>query len=131
MANIKIEHEELLTQTQHKLIEEIENRKNLESELRAGNEELINRTKELEKSNNQLKEIQAQLIQSEKMAAIGLLAAGIAREINNPIGFIKSNLSIIGDYIESLLSVASSRVAVAASPKIVRRLRSWGCSHLE
>ena len=107
MANIKIEHEELLTQTQHKLIEEIENRKILESELRAGNEELIKRTKELENSNNQLKEIQAQLIQSEKMAAIGLLAAGIAHAINNPIGFIKSNLSIIGDYIESLLSVTS------------------------
>ena len=49
MANIKIEHEELLTQTQHKLIEEIENRKNLESELRAGNEKLIKRNKALEK----------------------------------------------------------------------------------
>lgn len=104
---MKIEQEELLTQTQHKLIEEIEKGKKLELELRAGNKELNERSRELEDSNNKLKEIQAQLIQSEKMAAVGLLAAGIAHEINNPMSFIKSNLSIIGDYIESLLSMVS------------------------
>lgn len=106
MPNSRIEQEELLTQTQHKLIEELEKRKKLESELRARNKELSERTREFMESNSKLKETQAQLIQSEKMAAIGLLAAGIAHEINNPIGFVKSNLSVISDYFETLLSIA-------------------------
>jgi signal transduction histidine kinase len=50
----------------------------------------------------QLKETQAQIIQQEKMASIGLLAAGVAHEINNPIGFITSNLSTLGTYTDKL-----------------------------
>ncbi|MDK1025253.1 MAG: ATP-binding protein [Gammaproteobacteria bacterium] len=100
-SNNRIQHEELLTQTQHKLIEEIEKRRKLESELRARNEELT-------ESNTKLKATHSQLIQSEKMAAIGLLVAGIAHEINNPIGFIKSNLSVLEEYFASLLALASS-----------------------
>jgi len=51
----------------------------------------------------QLKESQAQVIQQEKMASIGLLAAGVAHEINNPIGFITSNLSSLGKYTDRLV----------------------------
>lgn len=51
----------------------------------------------------QLKESQAQVIQQEKMATIGLLAAGVAHEINNPIGFITSNLSSLGKYTDKLV----------------------------
>jgi two-component system NtrC family sensor kinase len=50
----------------------------------------------------QLKETQAQVFQQEKMASIGLLAAGVAHEINNPIGFITSNLSTLGTYTDKL-----------------------------
>lgn len=46
-----------------------------------------------------LEEAQSQLIQSEKMASIGQLAAGVAHEINNPVGFIKSNLGTLQRYI--------------------------------
>lgn len=50
------------------------------------------------------KEMESQLYQSEKMASIGQLAAGVAHEINNPIGFVSSNLSslsgYVGDYLE-------------------------------
>lgn len=45
-----------------------------------------------------LEHTQQQLIHSEKMASIGQLAAGIAHEINNPIGFISSNLDVLSDY---------------------------------
>lgn len=53
----------------------------------------------------QLKESQAQVIQQEKMASIGLLAAGVAHEINNPIGFITSNLSSLEKYTDKLIQL--------------------------
>ncbi len=52
-----------------------------------------------------LEDAQGQLIQSEKMASIGQLSAGIAHEINNPVGFITSNLQTLNDYFNSLEKV--------------------------
>ncbi|UZE97402.1 ATP-binding protein [Alkalimarinus alittae] len=52
----------------------------------------------------QLQDTQAQLLQSEKMASIGQLAAGVAHEINNPIGFVNSNLSTLSEFSQSMLS---------------------------
>ena len=49
-----------------------------------------------------LKQMQGQVIQQEKMASIGQLAAGVAHEINNPMGFITSNLTSLGKYAERL-----------------------------
>ena len=51
---------------------------------------------------------QNQLLQSEKMASVGLLAAGIAHEINNPVGFVNSNLGTLKDYVERLLGLLES-----------------------
>jgi signal transduction histidine kinase len=51
----------------------------------------------------QLQEAQEQLLQSEKMASIGQLAAGVAHEINNPIGFVKTNITVLGSYSKALL----------------------------
>jgi len=50
-----------------------------------------------------LGEAQNQLLQSEKMASIGVLAAGVAHEINNPVGFVNSNLSSLQRYMQSLM----------------------------
>lgn len=49
-----------------------------------------------------LEEAQNQLLQSEKMAAIGQLAAGVAHEINNPVGFIFSNLQTLQEYLQKM-----------------------------
>ena len=55
-----------------------------------------------------LKEAQEQLFQSEKMASIGQLAAGVAHEINNPIGFINSNIETLNDYLLNLFELINT-----------------------
>ncbi|MBI5938513.1 MAG: PAS domain S-box protein [Betaproteobacteria bacterium] len=60
---------------------------------------------ELKTINGQLQEAQNQLLQSEKLASIGQLAAGVAHEINNPVGYVSSNLGTLEGYIRSLLEL--------------------------
>ncbi|XLZ68113.1 ATP-binding protein [Massilia sp. SR12] len=72
--------------------------------------QLANLTLENEKTRQadlirKLGEAQNQLLQSEKMASIGVLAAGVAHEINNPVGFVNSNLSSLQRYLRSLLQL--------------------------
>jgi signal transduction histidine kinase len=66
---------------------------------------LYNSCIELESTLIELQTTQNQLIQSEKMASIGQLAAGVAHEINNPIGYSISNLSILNEYIDSFMTL--------------------------
>lgn len=65
-------------------------------------------------SNEKLAAMQMQLLQSEKMASIGQLAAGVAHEINNPIGFVLSNIGSLERYLGSIFSVLD--VYMAAEP---------------
>ena len=58
--------------------------------------------KELKEINAKLSETKFSLVQSEKMAAIGQLAAGIAHEINNPMGFVSSNFDILNKYFKRI-----------------------------
>lgn len=61
-----------------------------------------------------LAETQSQLLQSEKMASVGVLAAGVAHEINNPLGFINSNLGCLKSYTANLLDLVASYESVCA-----------------
>jgi signal transduction histidine kinase len=56
---------------------------------------------------DKLADTRSQLVQSEMMAAVGQLAAGVAHEINNPLGFIVSNIAVMQRYVESLLNALS------------------------
>lgn len=60
----------------------------------------------------ELQTTQARMLQREKMATIGQLAAGVAHEINNPIGFISSNLATLGKYVERLSAFVSRQTDI-------------------
>jgi len=59
-------------------------------------------TEELKRTSQELSEAHQAVYQQEKMASIGQLAAGVAHEINNPMGFISSNLNTLGKYLEKI-----------------------------
>jgi signal transduction histidine kinase len=68
-------------------------------------EELSQAHAEVQAINRRLEDTQQQLLQSEKMASIGQLAAGVAHEINNPIGYVHSNLGSLEGYIEDIFRI--------------------------
>lgn len=63
---------------------------------------------ELERMNRELEQAQAQLVQSEKLASVGQLAAAVAHEINNPMGYVKSNFNTLAEYIDGLLQLTDA-----------------------
>jgi two-component system NtrC family sensor kinase len=71
---------------------------------------------ELESANKELKETQTKLVHSAKMVSLGQLVAGVAHELNNPIGFIYSNMTHLKDYSEKLIELAE--VAEKDPPKL-------------
>jgi PAS domain S-box-containing protein len=99
---------------------DIERRKRVEDELRQ-------RNIELNRLNNRLNETQGQLLQSEKLASIGQLAAGVAHEINNPIGFVYSNLGTLERYLDDLFTLIDAyercEATVGAEDPAVAELR--------
>ncbi|WP_197411247.1 PAS domain-containing sensor histidine kinase [Colwellia sp. TT2012] len=64
----------------------------------------LNDINERKHSQKALSSLNEQLIQAEKLASIGQLSAGIAHEINNPVGYIRSNLDVLNDYFKPLLA---------------------------
>jgi signal transduction histidine kinase len=80
------------------LQEDIRQRLLAEAELQRSNAELT-------ELNDQLSRAQQQLVQSDKLASIGQLAAGVAHEINNPIGYIFSNFTTLQNYLAQLFSM--------------------------
>ncbi len=78
------------------------------SELNKANEELANTNEALHATVADLKEAQEQLVQSEKMASLGQLTAGIAHEINNPINFVTANIQPLKDDMADILKFLDS-----------------------
>jgi len=116
------------------LEEEVEQRQKAQKELEKLNENLEQRvqerTAELREKNaevqqayDDLKRVQAQLLQQDKMASVGQLAAGVAHEINNPMGFIISNLSSLGTYVEKITAyLDSDEKILAGSDPVIHQM---------
>ncbi len=77
-------------------------------ELSTANQELHQRHQEIQAAYQDLARTQEQLIHSEKMASLGLLVAGVAHELNNPISYVHSNLDFIEEYTERLAGIIES-----------------------
>ena len=86
-------------------IQDITERILREQEKKELDKQLQLRNKELEKMISDLKMMQGTLVQSEKMASLGLLSAGIAHEINNPLAFVSSNANRLKEYFQDTVSL--------------------------
>ena len=100
---------------------EIDERKSAHAALEKERDEQRILIKKLEEAHNQL-------LQSEKLASIGQLAAGVAHEINNPIGFVNSNLGTLKNYVGDLLQIIvlyeSGRHLLAVDPELNGRIEA-------
>ena len=108
-----------LAEANERLEDDLRQRQNADAELRDRHLKLI-------ELNEKLSMAQEQLVQSEKLASIGQLAAGVAHEINNPIGYIFSNFGTLQSYLDQLFDMlrvyqdAEAQVA----PEIAAKLRA-------
>lgn len=84
----------------------LEKIKVIEEQNRTLEENVEKRTAELRRAYNDLKEAQATLVQSEKMAALGQMVAGVAHEINTPLGYVKNNVAMFNDILDELAETA-------------------------
>lgn len=119
-------HTDLEAQVENRTAELQQAKASLEDDIarREGAElELLKRYAELTELNCLLHETQQQLVQSEKLASIGQLAAGVAHEINNPIGYVSSNIRSLQDYITRLFQVLDVYQATEAALPDAARAR--------
>jgi two-component system NtrC family sensor kinase len=81
------------------------------------------RNAELARQKREMERLQAQVLQAEKMASLGQMAAGVAHELNNPAGFIYSNIDLLKVYIERLKSCLSDYDQLALPAEAAERIR--------
>lgn len=90
---------------------------------------LRDKVAELEKANQEIRETQSRLVHAAKMAGLGQLVAGVAHELNNPIGFIYSNMSSLRDYSSKLLHLV--HVAEEEPEKLEKELKRADLAYIE
>ena len=78
----------------------------------------------VEERTRELEQTQTQLLQSEKMRSLGQLVAGVAHELNNPIGFVHANLQLLPGYVEKLIEAQESGGDATKPREAIRKLLS-------
>ena len=85
-------------------------------------QDLEHRNIELAGQKTEMERLQAQVLQAEKMASLGQLAAGVAHELNNPAGFIYSNIDLLKGYVERLENCLSDYDQLDLPPEASARI---------
>lgn len=118
VQNIDFDHppEALPTRAENELGQLTESFNEMAHRVYTAQKELKENIKKLEAANTEIKETQAKLVHAAKMASLGQLVAGVAHELNNPIGFIYSNMSHLRDYSQRLVDLV--RVATDDPKKL-------------
>ena len=83
--------------------------------LALANRTIVRQKEDAEEANRALRETQAALIQSEKLASLGQLAAGMSHEINNPIAFVSTNVGILYQEFQEVLTLLNGYRAFGAA----------------
>jgi PAS domain S-box-containing protein len=102
-------------------------------DLQQKNTDILAKNIELEQALQELKAAQSQMLQNEKMATVGQLAAGVAHEINNPTGFVTSNLFSLEKYAQRLtdfLALLQEAVAPEKEQEIATARRTMKIDHI-
>lgn len=98
----------------------------LEYKVSVRTEDLLRSNQELRETNATLKSTQAKLVETEKMASIGTMAAGVAHEINNPISAVKSNLQTCFDYLETYQEwIDQTESLLKQQGELPKELQKW------
>ena len=84
----------------------------LEDKVRVRTEQLRTANEELRQAYAELQAAQMQLVQRERMASVGQLVAGVAHELNNPIGFVFSNVTTLDDFVRRLRAMLEEYRAI-------------------
>ncbi|MDV6316997.1 sensor histidine kinase [Idiomarina sp. HP20-50] len=93
---------------ERQLITEREQIVEINSELKRRQQELILQREQKAELLNKVEAISAEMLQTEKLASLGQMAAGIAHEINNPVAYIRSNLNTLSQYTQRLLNLVNN-----------------------
>jgi two-component system NtrC family sensor kinase len=96
------------------------------TQLKKASEDIAGKNARLKEAFSELRQAQAQVLQQERTAALGQLAAGVAREINSPMRFIGSNLATLGKYLSRMTEFVlaqSECIAAGAPPAMAEALR--------
>ena len=83
-------------------------------------EALVKKSEDLERTCARLTENQAQLVRTEKQASLGRLVAGIAHEINNPIQFIRGNMTVVSEAFADLVPILDDQFAARPALTVAR-----------
>jgi PAS domain S-box-containing protein len=113
------------------LIEDITRRREAEEQLREQNSRLEALVASERQAHQVLKQAEGQLVQAEKLAALGQLVAGVAHEINNPLAFVNNNIAVLrrdSGLLRDLLALyqQGEQALAASAPELLARIRAMG-----